>query len=438
MIIQLILLAILVGLAFFLEEENAMLLVLMLLPFNFFLKSALSPFIGNGNIFGLWKEAMLGVIFLKIVYKIFTKKISLNKYFPKWSIAVFFLGLSFLFFRAPIISDALISLKSLGYSLVVFFIFAHTPIRFLTNRKISLGIGISALAVFVIAHMEQFFLTRQFAELYHVFKMQLPDGKLIYSESAYTILARNRMFGPMVGPNELGMYTSLILVYFSYIFFTQTHDRKSQIFLLSILILGISTLIQTYSRASWAIFLMSSFLVFVIGVRKWRPILRFAVYVVLSVSVMVAINKDLRVIFVGSVTGQEASAGARAATFGESSEKIYQKPLGYGLGTIQYSTKNDRSFRTEIFWWLVAGELGIIFGIILILIYLVSSFNIFHYWQRAMYTNAFTSVMPFYLFTIVAAGWASVIVFDPTFQEYLWSFCGLAINPLLTKSDYEL
>ncbi|PZP50468.1 MAG: hypothetical protein DI598_05480 [Pseudopedobacter saltans] len=438
MIIQLILLLVLVAVAFFLEEEKAMLLVLMLLPFNFLLKSVLYPIIGNGNVFGVWKEAMLGVIFLKIVYKLFTKKISLNKYFPKWSIAVFFVGLCFLFVRAPIKSDAIISLKSLGYSLVVFFIFAHTPIRFLSNRKISEGIGISALAVFFIAHIEQFFLTRQFAELYHVFKEQLPNGRLLYTESAYTILARNRMFGPMVGPNELGMYTSLVLVYFSYLFFTQKHDLRSRIFLLAILILGISTLIQTYSRASWAIFLMSSFFVFVVGVRKWRPILRFGVYVIVSVAVMVAINKDLRIIFMGSVTGQEASAGARVETFAQSGEKIYNKPLGYGLGTIQYSTHNTRSFNTEIFWWLVAGELGIVFGIILILIYLISSFNIFHYWQRAMYTNAFTSVMPFYLFTVVVAGWASVIVFDPTFQEYLWSFSGLAINPLLTKSDYEL
>jgi|GEM_PF-4172666 len=438
MVIQIILLAILMAVAFFLEEEKAILLVLMLLPFNFFLKSALAPIIGTGNIFGLWKEGMLGIVFLKIVYKLFTKKITLNKYFPKWSISVFFLGLVFLFVRAPIKPDALISLKSLGYSLVVFFIFAHTPIRFLTNRKISAGIGISALLVFVMAHIEQFFLTRQFAEMYHVFQEQLPNGRLLYTESAYTILARNRMFGPMVGPNELGMYASLILVYFSYLFFTQNHDRRLRIFLLAVLILGISTLIQTYSRASWAIFLMSSFLVFVVGVRKWRPMLHFGIYVVLSVATMVTVNKDLRFIFMGSVTGKEASASTRVATFGTSSSKIYEKPLGYGLGTIQYSTKNKRSFNTEIFWWLVAGELGIVFGIVLILIYLISAFNIFHYWQRAMYTNSFTSVMPFYLFTIVCAGWASVIVFDPTFQEYLWSFCGLAINPLLTKSDYEL
>ena len=437
MIFQIVILAILIGAALFFDEEKVIQWVLILLPFNFFLKTAMYPLIGDGILFGMWKEAVLGVLFLKILYKIFTKKIALNKYFPKWSIVVFFLGLCFLFVRAPIMTDALISFKSLGFSLIVFFVFAHVPIRFLTNRKLSFSIGISAIIVFIIAHLEQFFLTRPFAELYHVFKTQLPDGKIIYTESAYTILARNRMFGPMVGPNELGMYTSLILVYFSYITFTQTHDKRTQVYLWILLILGISTLIQTYSRASWAMFLMSSFLVFVISIRKWRPILRFGLYVVISVSVMVAVNKDLRVIFMGSVTGQEASAGTRVATFGQSSEKIYAKPLGYGLGTIQYSTHNERSFKTEIFWWLVAGELGIVFGIILIIIYLVSSFNIFYYWRTAMYTNTFTAVMPFYLFTVAAAGWASVIVFDPTFQEYLWSFCGLAIHPLLTRIDYE-
>ncbi len=438
MIVQIILLAIMVGIAFFMQEEKVLLLILMLLPFNFLIKSAFYPVIGAGQVFGSWKEAMLSTVFLKIVYHIFTKKIALNKYFPIWSISIFFLGMVFLFVRAPIMTDALISLKSLGYSLVVFFIFAHVQLRFLTNRKISIGIGISALAVFIIAHIEQLLLTRQFAEMYHVFKEQLPNGRLLYTESAYTILARNRMFGPMVGPNELGMYSALILVYFSYLFFTQKLDRTSKIFLLVLLILGISTLIQTYSRASWAVFLMSSFFVFVIGVRKWKPIIYFGIYVLVSVATMVAINKDLRFIFTGSVTGKEASASTRVETFGASSAKIYKKPLGYGLGTIQYSTKNPRSFNTEIFWWMVAGELGIIFGIILILIYLITTFNILHYSQRAMYTNTFTAVMPSFLFTIVVAGWSSVIVFDPTFQEYLWSFCGLAINPLLTKTDYEL
>lgn len=438
MIVQLIILLLLVGIAFFMEEEKVVLLVLMLLPFNFFLKSALYPLVGAGQIFGLWKEAMLGAVFLKIVYKICTKKSTLNKYFPVWSISIFFLGLVFLFVRAPIMSDALVSLKSLGYSLVIFFVTAHVPIRFLTNRKVSIGIGISALAVFLVAHIEQFFLTRQFAELYHVFQAQLPNGRLLYTESAYTILARNRMFGPMVGPNELGMYCSLVLLYFSYIFFTQQHGKKDRIFLLVLLILGISTLMQTYSRASWAIFLMGAFLVFVIGVRKWKPILCFGVYVLVSAAVMTTISKDLRVIFMGSVTGQEASANARVETFGASGAKIYQKPLGYGLGTIQYSTQNPRSFSTEIFWWLVAGELGIVFGIVLILIYLITVFNMWHYQQRAMYTNYFTAIMPAFLFTVVAAGWASVIVFDPTFQEYMWSFCGLAVNPLLTKSNYEL
>lgn len=438
MVIQIILLAILVGIAFFLEEEKALLLVLMFLPFNFLIKSAFYPLIGTGQVFGFWKEAMLSTVFLKIVYKIFKKKIALNKYFPVWSISVFFLGLVFLFVRAPYKLDALISLKSLGYSLVVFFIFAHVQLRFLNNRKISIGIGISALAVFLIAHIEQFFLTRQFAEMYHVFQAQLPNGRLLYTQSAYTILARNRMFGPMVGPNELGMYAALVLVYFSYLFFTQKQDKAGKVFLLAILILGISTLIQTYSRASWAIFLMSSFFVFVIGVRKWKPILYFGIYILVSVATMVAINKDLRVIFMGSVTGQEASANARVETFGASGAKIYEKPLGYGLGTIEYSSQNPRSFETEIFWWLVAGELGIVFGILLILIYLITTFNALHYSQRAMYTNTFTAVMPSFLFTVVAAGWASVIVFDPTFQEYMWSFCGLAINPLLTKMDYEL
>ncbi|MFT4204994.1 MAG: hypothetical protein QM610_13910 [Chitinophagaceae bacterium] len=438
MVVQIILLVILLGITFFLEEEKALLLVLMLLPFHFLIKSALWPLIGEGRVFGVWKEAVLGIVFLKIVYKIFTRKISLNKYFPVWSISVFFIGLVFLFVRSPIKSDALISLKSLGFSLVAFFIFAHVPIRFLTNPKISIGIGSSALVVFVIAHIEQFFLTRQFAELYHVFQTQLPNGKIIYTESAYTILARNRMFGPMVGPNELGMYTSLVLVYFSYLFFTKQYHPRYKVGMLAILVLGISTLIETYSRASWAVFLMSSFLVFVVGVRKWKPILSFGMYVLLSVAVMVAVNKDLRVIFIGSVTGEEASAGTRAATFGESGHMIYQRPLGYGLGTIQYSTRNERSFRTEIFWWLVAGELGIVFGVILLLIYLITTFSLLHYGQRAMYTNTFTAVMPAFLFTVVAAGWASVIVFDPTFQEYLWGFCGLAINPLLTKSDYEL
>lgn len=438
MIVEIAILVILAGLAFYMQEEKVALLVLMLLPFHFLIKSAIDPFIGTGTVFGLWKETMLSVLFFKIIYKIFTKKITLNKYFPKWSVSIFFLGLLFLFVRAPNKLDALISLKSLGFSLVVFFVLAHVPIRFLTNRKVSIGIGISAFAVFVIAHIEQFFLTRQFAELYHVFQEQLPNGRLLYTESAYTILARNRMFGPMVGPNELGMYTALILVYFSYLFFTQKLTKKDNVLLLAILILGISTLIQTYSRASWAIFLMSSFFVFVFFVKKWKPILYFATYVIVSVAVMVAVNKDLRVIFMGSVTGQEASAGARVATFGDSSEKIYEKPLGYGLGTIQYSTQNPRSFSTEIFWWLVAGELGIVFGIILVLIYLITAFNIFQYQQRAMYTNHFTAVMPSFLITIVAAGWASVIVFDPTFQEYFWSFCGLALNPLLTKSSYEL
>lgn len=431
MIIQIILLLILVALAFFVSEELVLMAVVAIVPFHFFIKECLYPLIGEGSLFAMWKELVLMVVLGKILWQIKQRKIKVNKYYPLWLVVIALFGIGILFLFAPNKMDALISVKSLAFPLVAFFIAAHLRFIHINQRIFTFVLSISAFLVFIIAHIEQLFMPVQFGHLYRIITQILPSGKILYTESAYTILAKNRMYGPFVGPNELGMYTALILLYFSYVLFALRNNWKNKVFLLVLLILGISTLMQTYSRASWALFLFAAFILFVFVVRRWKPIWQFGVYVIASVVGMVLISKDLPEIFMASITGKEASAGARKVTFEESGIKIFERPFGYGLGTVQYSSPNPRSFNTEIYWWLILGEIGILMGLLLLAVYILSIVKMFSY--KRTERNIFTSVMPCFLIAAVCAGWASVILFDPIVQLVIWLFVGLGINLSLTK-----
>lgn len=83
MILQIILLLLFLFLAVYLSEEKAVLLVLMLLPLHFMFKSAISPWIGQGQLFGVWKEMVVGIVAMKICYQLYKKgylSINISRY----------------------------------------------------------------------------------------------------------------------------------------------------------------------------------------------------------------------------------------------------------------------------------------------------------------------------------------------------------------------
>jgi hypothetical protein len=229
------------------------------------------------------------------------------------------------------------------------------------------------------------------------------------------------MYGPFIGPNELGLYTSLLLtILLGYLLL----NKEKLLLWIVIYIAGCLTLLQTFSRVSWFIFSVSFFALMLKRLVRIKYLL-FSVFLFVCILLLVSLlTPDLSRIFEASVKFEEASAQGRPDDFMRGLKVIADNPFGFGLGTVQYNA-GKRLFETEIFWWLVFGELGLIIGGVQFIIYFFVTYLLFSNQKKQ---NIFAIAMPLYMSAVIIAGFLSIILFEPIFQVYLWSCIGLAMN----------
>lgn len=418
------------------ETENVLLFILFFLPFQSFIKSLFDIISGSIGVISIWKELAFTILTMRVLFElVFNRNITLNKDFPIFLVIILFLSITIMFLFSTNKSDAMVSYKNFTFPLIVSFTVSHLLLSDIFQKKILRIISYSAILVFAISHVQQYILKIQFAFLMNLASTVSDYGHLVFNQSASKILGFDRMYGPFVGPNELGLYTSIIIILFFFIklIYSQRLSKYDRYLFTFVLIFGIITILQTFSRVSWAIVLSTVIIISLIYGRKkiGYTILLLSALAIGLFYISKSVLPDVGKVFDKSITLQEGSASGRPYEFLFGMGKIMEEPLGYGLGTVQYASSKP-VFHTEIFWWIVLGELGIIVGGIYFFIYLKTGIKLFLN-RTIQGKNIFLSIIPIYVLVCILAGFGSAILFEPIFQVYLWSFVGLAYNKNLFK-----
>lgn len=422
--IQILIILIFVSIALFLPKERVLVIALFILPFHALLKGIINLEAGDSNIFSIWKEIVILILFCRVILDILKNKISNNTRFPVLLILSYFLLTTCLFIISTNKTDALTSYKNFSFPLLCFFTVANLDFHKIDQSRFLKYISISALIVFIVAHLQQFFFKLEFATLMNLVDSVGSNGEIYYSQGATQIMGKDRMYGCFVGPNELGLYTCMILIIIISYLYTVRVSLKQKLFLLFVMALGLATLLQTYSRVSWFIFIGTTFFYF-IREKQYKMLFYAGTTAFLFLLIIVSALPDASAIINSTAHLKEASAADRSSEFTTGFGKVVNTPMGYGLGTIEYSSTQHRVFHTEIYWWLVFGEMGILIGLQLFIIYFYSTVKIFLF--DSTY-NIFTRIVPVYLIFVMLSGFASIILFEPVVQVYLWSFIGIAYN----------
>jgi len=407
--------------------ENSLLAIIFILPFQYLIKSLFTVYLGSASVISLWKEIIVVFSFFRIVADQYYNDRKINKHFPIiFFIAFLFLQLLLLAF-APVKSEALVSFKVYCFPLFVAYCCMHMVISKGFFKKLYLGILISSTLVFIVAHLQMYFLRIPFAFLMDMAEDVSASGELVFKYTASQIMGIDRMYGCFSGPNELGLYTAVIIVFLTYFLFRQQMTKGVYWLTLLIVFLGFATIIQTFSRVSWAFLGIS--VLFTSGSKFFKKQTIVAGLGAVLLIVFFFLTTDLGEIFLSSIKFEEASAEARPDDFFSGIEMIASNPLGFGLGTVQYSAEKP-VWHTEIFWWIVFVENGILIGILLFFFYIQMAIKLLT--RTKIIFAHFSGLL---LIIAVVLGYVSAIIFEPIFLTILWAFVGVALNKV--KLNYS-
>lgn len=427
MIVQLIIILIVVFLAVKSNIENCILAIIFILPFQYFIKNVFIAFFGSASLVSLWKEIVVIICFFKIIKNQYYSNVKVNKNFPLLLFGVFFCCQLSLLALAPVKSEGLVSFKVYCFPILATYCCMHMAIGAFFFKKLYRGILISSVLVFVVAHLQLHFFSIPFAFLMDMTDGFSASGEVVFKHSASLIMGIQRMYGCFSGPNELGLYTALVISFLSYFLLRQTMPSRLYTITLIIIIFGFATIIQTFSRVSWA-FLGIFFLIANTKRLLKRNTLIIGLLMLILFTIFFFVT-DFGEIFTSSLKFEEVSAEARPDEFFSGIKMIVQNPFGLGLGTVQYGAEK-RLWETEIFWWLVFVENGIFIGVALFIFYLNMAIKLF------LSNQSIALLAGLLLIIAILLGFASAIIFEPIFLTILWIFIGLALNKV--KLNYSV
>ncbi|MGE5682211.1 MAG: O-antigen ligase family protein [Bacillota bacterium] len=414
------------------KKENVLLFVLFFLPFQVLLKAFFNYLGEDSSAIAIWKELSMVILLFRVLLD---KGSQANGNQINPSKVVMFFPVVIVMFCFLIANDkvsALSSAKNIAFPILCFFVAYKADIRIMKDINMIRGLMISALISFAIGYIQKFMMNREFAFFRGIASGISGTGELMFNQSATTIMGVERMYGAFTGPNELGLYTAVILILILYVilFRFKEINKPTKILTIVTLVSGVFVLLATFSRVAWVFTAVSSFLL--LRKHNKKRMFRLAVFILAIGTVIVyfAVEflPDLSKVAVESANLNEASASGRPLEFITGLNKILENPLGLGLGSVNYAFSN-RLFSTEIYWWLIFLETGLIGGFSLIVLYLhiISKIKIFSK-DRG---NGFTSIAVILSVVTIFAGLGSVVIFEPIFMVYIWTINGLGINESL-------
>ncbi|MFD2936747.1 O-antigen ligase family protein [Spirosoma flavum] len=418
-------------------------LILFLLPHQFILKKVFDNQFNSGDLFSIWKETLIIILLIK-TYK--EKELSIVKI---QSLIVAFVILAVLFY---VITDnhitSLANLRNYTFPILAFVIIATYKFD-VGSKYIIRSIIYSSLIAICLGFVQQYLLNIPIATYKGTIDFIDDSGYIKYTTNSFRIMGIERMSGGFAGPNDFGVYFSLIVV-FSVVLLSSTQrnlgSRLFNVITILNLIGSLACLILSFSRAGWFILLASLLVIFLIQIKsKIKTTFIVLVTILVTLALALAFIPETVIkaseVLTGSISMKEASAADRGNQFWKGVEKTITEPLGHGVGTSDIRYAESLGFFVESAWWNIGYELGLMGLILFLYINLQILLRIIHFrWYSRRYKVLFSfdSYAIALMVATIIAGFISINVVGTTYIYYFWIFIGLAFKTLNKSNAHPI
>lgn len=409
------------------KEDNALCLLICLLPLHGFIKFYLDSINSGGDYFAIWKELAIIILLIKQSQ---IKRISYLTYKIKlFTFILFALALTYTILSSAPLSLALASLKNYFFPFLTLYLGANIIIKPKSVNKILLSFIFIIVFVNLSGYYEHFFKREYFLKILGGINQYGSDGNILYTSSSWTINETIRMFGIMGGgPNQFGVFNGICTSILFGLFIAKAHFISKKL-LIIVFLFSLSGLIFSLSRAGLGILAISSFIIVYnqkakrsIKVLLVLLIIIALVYVIFSIyfpSVISIINDTLN--------GKEASSSDRGNNVIKGLLYIVDNPLGSGLGSSSLSFKSNAYFAES-----AIDNLAIEIGILGTMIYLYLQALIIKQLSRK-HTQISYIALALSLSCLIISVF-SINPYQMPSNYYWFLFVGLGLNNTLTKS----
>ncbi|GEM_PF-5694412 len=250
-----------------------------------------------------------------------------------------------------------------------------------------------------------------------------------------SIMGYERVAGLMAGgPNQVGVFNSGIcilglfcLIYFKNIYF----GSKKVVWFFIALALSFFSLITSFSRAGWVMVIMTFLILLKLNPHLRQKGVRLLLLFGCIVFMLLIFSPMFYDIVFSSITGKEASAGARGSMTVDALNYLVENPLGKGLGATEIGHYNINSglYFAESSMINFGIEIGI-FGV-LILCFLL--WTICKRIYGNVSRNAFAEFGLGFVIAYSITSIVSVNTFENPFVYYAWLFFGLSLNKIIFR-----
>lgn len=391
--------------------------LIILFPSHLFIKHMLELYLGHPTtIFPLWYDIAILILLLKSIIQ--------QHYKIKYGTLLFLLILM-LFFQFGVSyfankpeSDAIATLRIYLHCIILFITFSIINFNASDYHKIN-KIFIYSTIFYCITGIVIYSLFQQEFHLLLGHIEFTPNG-MTYSSPSFLIMGYERMFGLVGGPNQFGVYLAFTILYLYYI--RNYQNQQTYPFINLAIILSIICIILSFSRAGWAIVLMTLGCLNLINGNIYRTI-GFIYKVIFLLCILLILifmlMPEAYDIILSSLNGDESSAAARGDIVKSGFAEIAGNIFGHGLGT---GIEENGSPISESSIVICLYELGIFVTIYYYALILIISHKIFK--RKTIYSKILIS---FVLATIIVSI-VSMNPFQYPYIYYFWSILGIASN----------
>jgi len=427
---EIIILLLLLLLFISIKVEDGVIALLTFLPFHAFIKNSLFFYFQHGTLFSFWKELVILILLLKLLYQ--RKKVYIDK-----NLFIFislFIGLVFFYFAITNnLKPAISPLRDHLFSILLLVLFSNVGYKIGFSQKLIMWPSIAFFISYMLGFVQLFYIKIPLGYLMNRIEYITPGGYIVYTTTSARILGFERMAGFIGGPNGFGLFCAVTLLFIYIHRFTIlniSNSKRFKAFLSASFFLGSVVLIYSFSRAGWAIF-FGGLLLMLVALRKkirWSFILVPSFILVLML-LFAPKDSTITKVFDKTFSGKEASSADRVNGIKNGFSEIFKAPWGHGLGTANNQFPDLKEFFVESATVNMIYEFGFLGIILLLLIYFIIIIRSFVRSKNNPYAALGFSIA---LVTILAS-FFSVNTYGMPYIYYSWAFMGLGLNKSIIK-----
>lgn len=421
--------------ALFAKKEQLIYLLVLGVPFHTFIKSTINFYWGGGELFSFWKEIVVLILLIKTFKgKIIKPDNGLSTVIVAFSILVIlFLLLS------PVIGYAFPTLRDHIFPLLLLLCVACMPLNQNTLRKIIMYTCIVAILNCVMGFLQSFLLNIPISTLMGTIDFIDSAGYVQYKTTSFRIMGIERMSGIIGGPNSFGIYYGFIIVFITGVFMNLKRFPLSVLqkrTLILTLILSVSCIIFSFSRAGWVIALLGVFLLLRFNKIK-IPVsyyIRVGMLGLIGAAVVLIQFPYVAEVITNSVSGKEDSVADRGNNFSNALNLNLTEPWGHGLGTTDNRIEGKEFFAESAFMNIFY-EIGFVGFVILLSIHILIIKKCLDYKKLKsafMPSTALALTIPTILVCFV-----SINPYGIPYIYLWWLILGIGINPSVNSLRHQ-